>query len=107
VFGLNFKPDVEVGNLLTAVSVLIAALTLARAWNSDRVVRRKEQADRVRNAAARTYAKLERGRDILAGSFKQSNLSLSMPASRGWADAFGVESRPGSAAVNSAARCRD
>lgn len=68
--GLNFKSDLDIGNLLTAVAVLVAALTLARAWNSDRTMRRREQAERVRNAAARTYAKLERGRDIFIEYFR-------------------------------------
>lgn len=58
--GLVLQPQVKVGDLLTAASVLIAGLSLAYAVMKERGLRRRAQADLVRTAAAQALAKLLR-----------------------------------------------
>jgi hypothetical protein len=60
---------VSAGNLVTSLSVIIAAMTLFYTWQKDRGQRRKERADKVRAAAARTLAKLERTSDLILGFY--------------------------------------
>ncbi len=65
---MTIDMTVKFGDLLTSVSVLIAALTLSYGWWKDRSLRRRERADAVRTAAAHAFAKLEHWVD-LAESF--------------------------------------
>jgi hypothetical protein len=58
------NPEVKLGDLLTSISVLVAAAALVTAWLRDRNVRRREYADRVRDAAARTIVALRRRRSL-------------------------------------------
>ena len=55
-----FELTITVGDILTALAVLVSAAGLFVAWTKDRALRRKEYADRIRHAAAITVAKLER-----------------------------------------------
>jgi hypothetical protein len=66
VISMPFKidPTVEVGDILTSLSIVISVIALLTAWSKDRYLRRKEQANKVRNAAAKTLAKLERWRGL-------------------------------------------
>lgn len=67
---MTLDMTVKVGDLLTSVSVLIAGATLSYGWWKDRSLRRREQADAARTAAAQALAKLERWVEI-AQSFEQ------------------------------------
>ena len=67
---MGLDMTVKVGDLLTSVSVLIAGATLSYGWWKDRSLRRREQADAARTAAAQALAKLERWVEI-AQSFEQ------------------------------------
>jgi hypothetical protein len=58
------NPEVKLGDLLTSVSVLVAATALVTTWRRDRNVRRREYADRIRDAAARTIVALRRRRSL-------------------------------------------
>ena len=60
--------ELSIGSLLTAVLVLISAAALAYGWRQDRQLRRREYADRIRGAAGRIAALLERW-PILARQF--------------------------------------
>lgn len=62
---LRFNPVVDVGNILTSLSVLVAALALVLGTKKDRALRQREYADGIRRAAAETSALLER-RKLLA-----------------------------------------
>jgi hypothetical protein len=67
--GLRLKPDVEVGDLVTAFSVLVALAGLLIALLNERGARRREYADRIRRAAARCVAALERWSAIIGGFY--------------------------------------
>lgn len=60
----TFWRRARVADLLTAASVLVAAITLWYSWAKDREIRVRDQADRVRGAAAKTLAKLQRWKDL-------------------------------------------
>jgi hypothetical protein len=72
VLGFTVSPEVRFGEALTAVSVLITLAALLLGQAKDRGLRRKEFADRVRNAAAATLAKLERLRDISLLKYREA-----------------------------------
>ncbi len=56
--------EIKVGDILTSLSILISAAVLLRAWTKDRRDRDKELADKIRNAAAKTLAKLDRWQEL-------------------------------------------
>jgi len=56
--------EIKVGDILTSLSILISATVLVRAWAKDRKDRNKELADKIRNAAAKTLAKLDRWQEL-------------------------------------------
>ena len=56
--------EIKVGDILTSLSILISATVLLRAWAKDRRDREKELADKIRNAAAKTLAKLDRWQEL-------------------------------------------
>jgi hypothetical protein len=55
---------IQVGHLIAAGSVLVAAATLAGTRKKDRELRHKEYADRIRDAASRTLAAVERWKEL-------------------------------------------
>lgn len=61
---MALNPEIGVGDILTSLSIIVSAVALAISWGRDRQIARKEQADKVRNAAARTLAKLERREEL-------------------------------------------
>jgi hypothetical protein len=68
---INLDRTVKVGDLLTSVSVLVSIVALLIAWSKDIQLRRSEQANKVRGAAAETLAKLERWQEISLFSFDE------------------------------------
>jgi hypothetical protein len=64
VAGLTVEPNVSIGDLLTAGTVLISALALFASWRSERKARDRERANEVRAAATATVAKLERWQQL-------------------------------------------
>jgi hypothetical protein len=61
---MKFDPVVSLGAIVTVVSVLIAAASLAWTWLKDRRLREREYADRVRRAAISALIGLERWREL-------------------------------------------
>lgn len=64
-----FNTEVSVGNIVTALSVVVSAIALLITLNKDRQLRKKEYADRIRNAAGAVTAKLERRKEIFLSFF--------------------------------------
>jgi len=60
MLALTFDSTLKFGDLLTSLSVLLSAGALLYAWTKDRALRRREQANVVRTAAAEALAKLTR-----------------------------------------------
>ena len=57
---LSFSRELKVGDLLTALTILISLATVVVSWNSDRRLRITKDADEIRLAAATTIGELER-----------------------------------------------
>ena len=53
-----------VGTIIAVISIIISIIALLTAWARDRGLRRKEYADRIRNAAGLVIAKLERWKEL-------------------------------------------
>lgn len=60
----TIEPTIKVGDLLTSVSLLITLIGLLIAWSHQRQSENRVQADKSRQAAAVTLAKLERLREL-------------------------------------------
>jgi hypothetical protein len=68
---LRLERKVSVGDLLTVCSILVSAILVVSAWTIDRNLRRKEQADKVRAAAAATLVKLDRLEELSLSIFSK------------------------------------
>ncbi|HEU5382404.1 MAG TPA: hypothetical protein VFV38_43880 [Ktedonobacteraceae bacterium] len=55
-----FQPEISVGDLLTATSIIVSITALLIAWSKDRQLKKKAEADRIRRAAGTITAKVER-----------------------------------------------
>lgn len=60
----TIEPTIKVGDLLTSVSILLTLVGLLIAWSHERQSQNRVQADKSRQAAAVTLAKLERLREL-------------------------------------------
>jgi hypothetical protein len=63
---LEFDKKLDVGNILTSLTILISLGALLSALSKDRRSRDRDFADKVRAAAARTLGKLERWKELAA-----------------------------------------
>ena len=62
--GATFDLSVDVGNILTVATISVSVIVLLMSLAKDRRIREREIADKVRGAAARTLAKLERWQEL-------------------------------------------
>lgn len=85
----TINPEIKAGDVLTSLSILISLVALLIAWAKDRKIRRKEQADRVRTAAAQIVAKLERWKELNVWFFQAIQPSL-VKTSEMLADDFNI-----------------
>lgn len=69
---MRLEQTVKVGDLLTSLSIIVSFTIASVAWTKDRDLRQKEQADRVRAAAAKTCVKLDRWKDISLSLFDEA-----------------------------------
>ena len=70
------KKEVAVGDLLTTASILISLIALLFSWSQSRALVQREQANKVRDAAAKTLAKLQRRQTISTPLFDEIQPSL-------------------------------
>ena len=61
---MTFKWAVEIGDVLTTVTILVSVVALVVSWSKDRLTREAQQADSVRAAAAKVLTKLDRWQAI-------------------------------------------
>ena len=59
-----FNPEFSVGDILTAMAVLVSAIGILAELRKDRLLRRKELADRVRRSAGLIVAKADRWKQL-------------------------------------------
>lgn len=67
---MMLQPEIKVGDILTSFSIIISALGLIYILSKDRSLRQKERADKIRNAASETLAKLDRWRELSLSLFQ-------------------------------------
>ncbi|MEA2602202.1 MAG: hypothetical protein QOF89_3194 [Acidobacteriota bacterium] len=68
---LRFNGEVKLGDLLTSVSLLIASMALVTAWIKERQTRRREYADKIRAAAAKTAVAVARRRELALAFYSE------------------------------------
>ncbi len=72
---LTFDPEIAVGDLLTAFAILVSIAGLLIAFHKERALRKKEHADRVRQAAALVVAKLDRWKQLSLQLFDELHVA--------------------------------
>jgi hypothetical protein len=73
---LIIENTVKVGDVLTSLTIFISLIFFIISMNKDRSLRRKQQADNVRNAAARTIGKLDRWKEISLSMFHYMDIAF-------------------------------
>ncbi len=68
---LRLDRTVKASDILTSLTIVVSVIALLLSWGKDREIRTKEQADRVRTAAARTLAKLERWQSLQLSLYQE------------------------------------
>lgn len=76
--------EIKIGDFITASAILLSLISLLISLRKDRNLRKREQADKVRNAAARTLAKLDRWKEITLLMFAQMDIVF-VETSKLWA----------------------
>ena len=67
---IKLIPEVKVGDILTSVTIVISLVSILISWSIDRDLRRTQEVDKIRKAAAATFAKLERASEISLSIFE-------------------------------------
>src|SRR5262245_10610914 len=65
----RWNAEVKLSDLLTVGSILVAAAALLITWRKDRRLRKREYADKVRQASSRALGTLERWKELGRGFF--------------------------------------
>lgn len=73
----RFDGEVQLGHLLTSLSILIAALTFTAGWIRDRKLKRREYADKIRAAAAKAAVAVARRREIAVWMYDAMQKAIS------------------------------
>jgi hypothetical protein len=68
---VKLEKTIKVGEILTIITILISVAGVFITLSKDRYMREKEQADRIRNAAAKTSAMLERWQSLNLSFFDE------------------------------------
>ena len=61
---LTIITEISFGDILTFLSIIISVVALLNVWANEKQIRNKEKADRVRTAASKTLAKIERWKEL-------------------------------------------
>ena len=72
----ELKQEITIGDVLTSASILLSIFALLLSWSQSRALEKREQANKVRNAAAETIAKLERWQEISMSIFDEIQPAL-------------------------------
>jgi len=67
--GFYLDRQIKVGDIITVLAIFYSLVSLLSALEKERKLRRKEQADNVRSAAAKTIAKLDRWKELSLSMF--------------------------------------
>lgn len=87
---LTFDRTIALKDILTSLSILVSIAALLFAWGQDRQIREREQADRIRAAAAETLAKVERWEELSLWFFQDIQ-----PLYVETSEKFGMVQKPG------------
>jgi len=64
MFGFKAKKEINIGEILTFLSIIISVIALMVSWSKDREIQRREQANKIRVEAAKVLAKIERWKEL-------------------------------------------
>ena len=68
---LELDRTVKASDVLTSLTIIVSVTALLISWTKDRDARTRENADRVRSAAAQTLAKLERWEELQVALYRE------------------------------------
>jgi len=68
--GFVLVKEIEIADILTFLTIIVSIVALLNVWLKEIQIRKKEKADRIRTAAARTVAKLERWKELSLWYYK-------------------------------------
>ena len=70
MFDLVLTREIKIGDILTFLTIIVSVIALLSVWLKEMQIRNKEKADKVRTAAAKTVAKLERWKELSLWFYK-------------------------------------
>lgn len=68
---LTLDRTIKASDVLTSLTIILSVIALLYSWSKDQDSRTREQADRVRTAAAKTLAKLERWQGLQRSMYSE------------------------------------
>ena len=68
---LTLDRTIKASDVLTSLTVILSVIALLYSWSKDQDSRTREQADKVRTAAAKTLAKLERWQGLQRSMYRE------------------------------------
>ena len=86
---MKIEWTIKASDLLTSLTIVVSVVALLVSWTKDQDVRTREQADKVRTAAAKTIAKLERWEAIQLSLYSELQ-PIYVEVSEGLAKQFDV-----------------
>jgi hypothetical protein len=60
----TFKKELDIGNIITSLSILLSVFALWLSWHNDSTLKTKEYADRIRRSTSIVTAKIERWSEL-------------------------------------------
>jgi hypothetical protein len=82
--GFHLNNEIKVVDFATALAILITLVSLLLSLKKDRNMRQRDQADKIRSAAAKTLAKLDKWREISLSMFDSMDIVF-VDVSKAWA----------------------
>lgn len=70
MFGFVLIKEIEIADILTFLTIIVSIVALLKVWLKEIRIRKKEKADKIRTAAAKTVAKLERWKELSLWFYK-------------------------------------
>ncbi|MEP0985068.1 hypothetical protein [Ekhidna sp.] len=70
---MKIKKEISFGEILTAVSIIITAVTLSIGWKKERQIQISKEANRIRNVSVEAYSKVEEWKDLNLLFFDQAD----------------------------------
>lgn len=83
---MKLERTLKISDLLTAITLLLSTIALVSSWSKDREVELRQDADRVRTAAAKCISKLDRWQVLRLAVFEELQVAYVQTSERVAAD---------------------